>query len=161
MPDRTKLLIHVSRLAQVIRAAHRQGPDPFRESTILAAEQPEFVHYSTALYLAGCLAFLEGEDGAYSWTQPSPAHADFDSFVASHPPGKTSFLSRGISSSALNALACIRNAVTHNNGDLAKNRNPDPFRESTILRAAWRSSVRPGYRTSPLPGRSCSSAQRP
>ena len=123
MPDRTKLLIHVSRLAQVIRAAHRQGPDPFRESTILAAEQPEFVHYSTALYLAGCLAFLEGEDGAYSWTQPSPAHADFDSFVASHPPGKTSFLSRGISSSALNALACIRNAVTHNNGDLAKNRN--------------------------------------
>lgn len=121
MPDRTKLLVHLRRLSPLLEGAFRNGPGGTLEGKF-AAEQPVFIHYGCTFYLAGCLAFLEGEDGVHSWDIPSAAHSDFDTFVASYPPPpKSSFNFRGINNAAMNALASIRNAVVHNAGDLAKN----------------------------------------
>lgn len=123
MTDRTKLLVHLRRLSGLFDSAFRNGPDGTLEGKF-AAEQPIFVHHGNAFYLAGCLAFLEGEDGLYSWNRASSSHPDFDSFVASYPAHpKDPFSAKGINKSALDALVCIRNAVTHNDGDLAKNKN--------------------------------------
>lgn len=123
MPDRTKLLVHLRRLSGLFENAFRNGPDGMflgRDS----AEQPIFVHHGCAFYLAGCLAFLEGEDGAYSWNNPEVSSPDFDSFVAGYPtPPKNSYNTRGINKASMNALAQIRNAVIHHGGDLALNRN--------------------------------------
>ena len=105
--------------------AHREGPNGSLEGKF-GEEHPDFVHYSNAIYLAGCLAFLEGEDGKYSWNLPGASHSDFDTLAAAEPaPPKPSFRECGISASALDALACVRNAVSHNGGDLAKNWNED------------------------------------
>lgn len=123
MADRTKLLVHLRRLSGLLERAFANGPDGTLEGKF-AAEQPFFVHHSCAFYLAGCMAFLEGEDGSYSWNIPSANNPDFDSFVASYPAApKPSFGARGITKAAMDALACIRNAVVHHAGDLAKNRN--------------------------------------
>ena len=123
MPDRTKLLVHLRRLSNLLDGAFRNGPDGTLEGKF-GKEHPAFIHHSCTFYLAGCMAFLEGEDGAYSWNIPSAAHPDFDAFVACNPPSpKPSFNSRGINKAAMSALACIRNAVVHHAGDLAKNNN--------------------------------------
>ncbi|MEA3419850.1 MAG: hypothetical protein U9Q90_10685 [Campylobacterota bacterium] len=123
MPDRTKLLVHLRRLSGLFENAFRNGPDGTLEGKF-AAEQPTFIHHSCSLYLAGCLAFLEGEDGTRSWNIPGTNNADFDNFVAIHPaPPKDSFQARGINKASMNILVEIRNAVTHNNGDLTRNRN--------------------------------------
>jgi len=123
MADRTKLLVHLRRLSDLFERAFRNGPDGTVEGKF-AAEQPIFVHHGNAFYLAGCMAFLEGEDGSYSWNSPSASNSDFDSFVANYPaPPKASFRAQGINRAAMDALACIRNAVIHHDGDLANNRN--------------------------------------
>lgn len=123
MPDRTKLLVHLRRLSDLLGKAFREGPDGTLEGKF-AQEHPVFIHHSCSFYLAGCLAFLESEDGAYSWNVSGTNHADFDVFSSSYPAApKESFSSRGISKNNLNALAEIRNAVIHNNGDLSRNRN--------------------------------------
>ncbi|MDP1654255.1 MAG: hypothetical protein Q8L56_16205 [Rhodocyclaceae bacterium] len=123
MADRTKLLVHLRRLSTLLEGAFRNGPDGTLEGKF-SAEQPVFIHHGCTFFLAGCLGFLEGEDGAYSWNIPSATHSDFDTFVASYPPSpKPSFNSRGINKAAMSALACIRNAVVHHAGDLAKNNN--------------------------------------
>jgi len=121
MPDRTKLLIHVRRLSGLLESAFRNGPDGTLEGKY-GAEHPAFIHHSCTFYLAGCLAFLEGDYGPYSWNRPSASNPDFDNFVANYPAHpKTSFGVRGINKASMNALACIRNAVIHHAGDLAKN----------------------------------------
>ena len=123
MPNRTKLLVHLRRLSGLFDKAFRNGPDGTLEGNF-ALEHPTFVHHGCAFYLAGCLAFLEGEDGAYSWNLSGENDADFDAFVTVHPtPPKESFLARGINTKNMNALVEVRNAVTHNNGDLTQNRN--------------------------------------
>ena len=123
MPDRTKLLIHLRRLSGLFENAFRNGPDGTLEGKF-ASEQPVFIHHACAFYLAGCLAFLEGEDKAYSWNNPGTNNSDFDTFVASNPAmPKDSYGSRGINKVSMNALAEVRNAVVHNDGDLANNRN--------------------------------------
>lgn len=123
MPDRTKLLVHLRRLSGLLENAFRNGPDGTLEGKF-ALEHPTFIHHSCSFYLAGCLAFLEGEDGAYSWNIPGANDADFDAFVAIHPaPPRDSYQTRGINKANMNVLAEIRNAVTHNNGDLTQNRN--------------------------------------
>jgi hypothetical protein len=67
------------------------------------------------------LAYLEGEDGAYSWNASSQRGTSFDDFARSHPPPpKQSFASNGINTTSLRALADIRNAVAHHAGDLRK-----------------------------------------
>lgn len=123
MADRTKLLVHLRRLSGLFEKAFRNGPNGTLEGKF-AAEQPVFIHHGCAFYLAGCLAFLEGEDGAYSWNKPGASNSDFDTFVAGYPaPPKTSYGARGISKASMNALAQVRNAVIHHGGDLAKNIN--------------------------------------
>lgn len=120
MVDRTKLLVHFRRLNGVLESAIRNGPDGSLEGKF-AAEHPVFVHHACSFYLIGCLAYLEGEDGAYSWDIPSASHSDFDTFAGSYPSTpKASFLSQGISKVSLRALADIRNAVAHHAGDLSQ-----------------------------------------
>jgi hypothetical protein len=123
MADRTKLLVHFRRLSTVFQNAVAHGPDGSLTGKF-ETEHPIFVHYACAFYLAGCLAFLEGEDGAYSWNRRSASYADFDQFVDSYPPvPKASYAKRGVNKAALHALACVRNAVIHHDGDLAQNRD--------------------------------------
>jgi hypothetical protein len=123
MNDRTKLLIHLRRLSNLLGKSFREGPNGTLEGKY-ALEHPHYIHYTCGIYLAGCLAFLEGEDGSYSWNKPGSAHADFDSFASSHPASDP-YLSRGISGANLDALAELRNAIVHNDGDLALNKNPN------------------------------------
>ena len=123
MTDRTKLLVHLRRLSDLLGNAFRYGPDGTLTGKF-EAEHPDFVHYSCAFYLAGCLAFLEGEEGGYSWNKASQSDSSFDSFASRYPePPKKSYRSRGITKGSLNALACIRNGVIHNDGDLTRNQN--------------------------------------
>jgi len=82
MTDRTKLLIHLNRIHTVFRNAIHYGPDGTKEGKF-AAEHPAFTHYACAFYLAGCLSFLEGRDGSYSWNQTGAGGQSFDVFVAS------------------------------------------------------------------------------
>lgn len=120
MADRTKLLVHLRRLSGVFGSAIRNGPDGTLEGKF-ADEHPVFVHHACSFYLIGCLAYLEGEDGAYSWDLPSASHTNFDTFAAGFPPPpKTSFLTRGVSKASLRVLADIRNAVAHYAGDLSQ-----------------------------------------
>lgn len=120
MADRTKLLVHFRRLSGVLESAIRNGPDGTLEGKF-AAEHPVFVHHACSFYLIGCLAYLEGEDGAYSWDSPSTRHSDFDTFAGAFPlPPNASFLSRGVSKVTLRALADIRNAVAHRAGNLSQ-----------------------------------------
>jgi hypothetical protein len=123
MADRTKLLVHLRRLSNLLGRAFREGPDGTLEGKA-GAEQPVFVHYGCAFYVAGSLAFLEGEDGAYSWNTVGASSPDFDKFVSGYPATpKASFASRGINKATMDAIAQIRNAVVHHDGDLAKNKN--------------------------------------
>ena len=123
MANRTKLLVHLRRISGMFEHAFRHGPDGTLEGKH-GLEHPIFIHHSVGFYLIGCFAYLEGEDGTCSWKQPSQTNSDFDTFAASNPPPpKQSFSSRGITKDALNALVCIRNAIAHNDGDLAKNKD--------------------------------------
>lgn len=125
MTNRTKLLVHLRRISGLFANAIRNGPDGSLEGKF-QVEHPTFVNYSLGFYLVGCLAYLEGEDGSYSWNKSSLHHSDFDTFAAVYPgQPKASYSARGITKSNLNALACIRNAVAHHDGDLAKNRDPN------------------------------------
>lgn len=120
MNDRTKLIVHIRRISGLFENAIRNGPDGSLEGKF-EHEHPTFIHHSVGFYLVGSLAYLEGEDGSYSWNNPSATYSDFDSFANTNPSPKERFSSRGITKENLNALACIRNAVAHNNGDLSKN----------------------------------------
>lgn len=123
-PDRTKLLVHLRRLGYLFEHAFRNGPDGTLEGKF-AVEHPTFIHHSCGFYLAGCLAYLEGEDGAFSWNKVGAQSSDFNAFVQAYPaPPKQSYASRRINKAILNALTQVRNAVVHNGDDLAKNKNP-------------------------------------
>ena len=123
MPNRSELLIHLNRLSTVLGKAIRQGPDGSLEGKF-ATEHPAFTHYACAFYLAGCLSFLEGRDGSYSWNQTNASGQDFDSYVPTFPvPPRDSFAAMGINATSMDAMAQIRNAVVHHDGDLAQNRN--------------------------------------
>lgn len=118
MADRTKILVHFRRLSGVFEHAIRNGPDGTLEGKH-GAEHPAFVHYSCAFYLIGVLAYLEGNNGSYSWNLAGSGHADFDQFIAT----RAEYAGKNISKASLDALACIRNAVAHNDGDLSLNHN--------------------------------------
>ena len=122
--DRTKLLVLLRRISCVFENAIRNGPDGTLEGKF-KDEHPLFIHYACSFYLSGVLAYLEGEDGERSWNEPSSCHKDFDTYAASNPINKSSFLSRGYSCENLDALAELRNAIVHNDGDLTSKRKPD------------------------------------
>lgn len=110
------------RLSNYLDRAFREGPDGTLEGNF-KSEHPIFIHTSNAFYLSGCLAFLEGSNDKYSWNKQSPFYAkgDFDHFTQNNPSNRNNYASYGISKANMDALACIRNAVTHINSDLAKN----------------------------------------
>lgn len=123
MTDRIKLLVHLRRLSNLFEGAFRNGPDGTLDGRF-AGEHPTFVHHGCGFYLAGCFAYLEGEDGACSWNKAGAQSSDFDVFVASYPASpKQSFTERGINKASMNALVHVRNAVVHNGNDLGKNTN--------------------------------------
>ena len=123
MNNRNKLLVHINRLNTVFNNAIEYGPDgsltgKFKE------EHPLFIHHSIGFYLIGCFAYLASEKGDYSWNKPGNEFTCFDTFAKVHPVKKESYFDRGITKSSLSALACIRNAVAHNDCDLSLNRDP-------------------------------------
>lgn len=119
MADRAEFLIHARRLHNALRHAVENidvAPDK------LAIERPLFEHFASGIYLAGCLAFLEGKYGTQPWLPKLPQQVPFDHFLQQLPSKTASILSAaGISQKGVEALVCIRNAVTHNDSDLAKN----------------------------------------
>jgi hypothetical protein len=122
-PDRKKLLVHIRRIATLLQDAMRNGPDGTLEGEF-GDEHPTFVHQACGFYLAGSLAYLEGEDGAHSWNKSGAQFTDFDAFLNAYPPPpKDSYAKRGFTKSRMNALAELRNAIVHNDGDLSKNKN--------------------------------------
>lgn len=115
--------MHVRRIPGLIENAIRNGPDGSLDDKF-KNEHPIFTNTIVGFYLAGSLAYLEGEDGSYSWNTVSPSHADFDAFTDLTPtPRSRSFKTKGVSKLNLDALACIRNAVIHHDGDLSLNRD--------------------------------------
>ncbi|HEY9098314.1 MAG TPA: hypothetical protein VIN38_05525 [Thiobacillus sp.] len=119
MVDRSEFLIHARRLHNALRYAIENmdvAPDK------LAIERPLFEHYASGIYLAGSFAFLEGKYGKQPWLPTPPRQVPFDQFLQQLPPKvENTFAVAGISQKGVRALVCIRNAVTHNDSDLAKN----------------------------------------
>jgi hypothetical protein len=73
------------------------------------------------MYLAGTLAFLEGKHGNRPW-RPNTASIGLDAFLAAGNDKRKSILvTAKVSEAGLDAIACIRNAVVHNDADLARN----------------------------------------
>jgi hypothetical protein len=118
--NRTKLLIHFRRLPNLLSKAFEDGAAGTLDDKY-AAEHPEFVHHACAFYLIGILAYLEGEGGKHSWNKRSERYGNFDFYVQSCPLAwDKKFSSKGINTASLQALADIRNAVVHNEGDLSR-----------------------------------------
>ena len=116
--------VHLRRISSIFEHAFSYGPDGSLNGKF-AVEHPTFIHYGCAFYLAGCLAYLAGEDGECSWDKVGAKGSDFDRFVLTYPePPKRNYASRNINKSTLKALVELRNAVVHNGGNLAKNYNP-------------------------------------
>jgi hypothetical protein len=119
MADRAEFLIHARRLHNALRHSI-ENMDVAPEK--LATERPLFEHFASGMHLAGCLAFLEGKYGTQPWLPKPPQQRSFDQFLQQLPPKVAStFSEAGISQNGVEALVCIRNAVTHNDSDLAKN----------------------------------------
>jgi hypothetical protein len=121
MKPSTKNLIFGRRIHNALRYAIEDG-DGKTDDNWLNIERPIFEHSLCGLYLTGTLSFLEGKLGTFSWNKPGKSHADFTAFITSLTGSKKEAIAdKGISSSSLDALVCIRNAITHNNNDLSKN----------------------------------------
>ncbi len=129
--DRTKILVHLRRIPNLLGNAFRHGPDGSLDGEF-ATEHPVFVHQSCGFYLLGCLAYLVDEAGEYSWNKPGLNFADFDLFCDSFPADR-SWKERGIAKDRMCALAEIRNAAAHNGYDASRNRNRNSV---TIIAAA-------------------------
>ena len=115
MSDRSEFLVLARRLHNAFRHAVSDG-DGRTDATWVESEKPLFDHYACGWYLAGTLAFLEGRYGKAAWM------GTLDSFVAGRPAGqRDNYAKAKVSEATCDALVCIRNAVFHNDGDLAKN----------------------------------------
>lgn len=123
MTDRSKFRVFARRLHYGLRRAIEDG-DGRVDSEWVHVERPHFEHYTCGMYLIGSLAYLEGKYGETSWTRPSSMYADIDDFIANlSDPIRRKFRSFGVSRAGLDALVCIRNAITHNENDLSGNRD--------------------------------------
>ena len=117
MPDRTKFLMFGRRMTAALKSFANDGggSDPVK----WAKERPHFEHAASGIFLAGSLAYLVGKYGEEpkAWKRAGTRGSDFDTFVQKND----NFSKARISKSGLDALVCIRNALTHNDGDLALN----------------------------------------
>jgi hypothetical protein len=118
MTDRTELLMYARRLHNVLRHAIEDG-DGRTDDHWLEVEKPIFAHYSCLMYLAGVMSYLEDKYDTRPWQNSGKDFEEFKDYIANC--GIDSFQRLAISSSKLEALVCIRNAVIHNSGDLTKN----------------------------------------
>ncbi len=130
MIDRKPFLMFGRRFHDVFRGVIENGDG--RDPNVWAQERGIFEHYSSGMYLSGCLAYLEGVYGRAPWNQ-KPSGDNFDTFLSNHPVKhqRENFKKAGISSAGLNALVCIRNAYIHNASDLSKNDDKDSLRKVT------------------------------
>ena len=84
----------------------------------------DFQHYCSAMYLAATLAFIEGKHGRRAW-KSSTAHIGLNDFlILRDDKRKVTLLNANVSEAGIDALVCIRNAVVHNDADLAQNSDP-------------------------------------
>ena len=93
-------------------------------------ERPHFEHAACGIFLAGTLSYLEGkykEGKTTSWKRPGVLETDFDTHVQKNE----NFKKVNISKNGLDALVCIRNAVTHNDSDLAENIDTESLEKVT------------------------------
>lgn len=119
MTGRTAFLIHARRLHNALRYAI-ENLDVTPQQ--LATERPLFEHFACGMYLAGSLAFLEGKYCTQPWRPKSPQQGTFDQFLQQLPAKQAKiFQVAAISQNGIEALICIRNALTHNDSDLARN----------------------------------------
>jgi len=123
MSDRTEFLIYARRLHNALRHSIEDG-DGRTDDHWKNVERSLFEHYTCGMYLAGSLAFLEGRYGEKPWNGVGPNQVDFDTFLQQLEGAvKERFEKARISKSGIEALVCIRNAVTHNYNDLSKNKD--------------------------------------
>lgn len=119
--DRTDFLMIGRRLPEAFTHYFNDGGG--REAKKWAVERPHFEHVACGIYLAGCLAFLEGrykpKGEPAPWNRPGVRGENFDVFVEEN----ANFVKAQVSECGLDALICIRNAFTHNYNDLAGNRD--------------------------------------
>lgn len=121
MAGRTEFIIYARRVHNALRHAIEDG-DGRTDDQWLHKERPLFEHYSCAIYLAGCLSFLEDKYGTRPWRIPAKTHLTLDSFIQDLPDHpRDRFTEIGVSDAGLEALICIRNALTHNDSDLSRN----------------------------------------
>lgn len=119
--EHTDFLVFGRRLHNAFRYAINNG-DGRNDDQWLLKEKPKFEHYTCGMYLTGNLSFLEGKYGKKCWKQTNPDYLDFNSFMQTlNEKQKNNFNNIGISEKGLEALICIRNAITHNNNDISKN----------------------------------------
>ncbi len=117
MSDRTEFLMFGRRIHEALRHYAKDGGG--RKPEQWAKERPHFEHAACGIFLVGSLSYLEGKYGVKPkpWNRPGVRATDFDSFVQEN----ANFTKYHISKNGLDALVCIRNAITHNDSDLAKN----------------------------------------
>ncbi len=127
MGDRTEFLMFGRRVHEALRHFAKCGGG--RPTEQWAKERPHFEHAACGIFLAGSLAYLEGKYKGKSkpWNRPGVLETDFDSFVQKN----ANFTKSHISKNGLDALICIRNAVTHNDSDLAQNSDPNSLAKVT------------------------------
>lgn len=128
MTDRTELLMYARRLHDALKHAIETG-DGRTDDRWLNIERPIFEHYCCTMYLAGALAYLEDKYGDRPWNKPGANCGTFNDYISNS--GTRSFQNANLSSSKLDALVCIRNAVIHNGGDLARNRDRNALQKVT------------------------------
>ena len=120
--------MYARRLHNALRHAIEDG-DGRTDDHWVNVERPIFEHYSCSMYLSGMLAYLEDKYGVRPWNNPGKNHGTFEDYVTNS--GINSFQNLGLSSSTLEALVCIRNAVIHNGSDLSKNKDPNSLQKVT------------------------------
>ena len=125
MSERSEFLVLGRRLHDALRHAVSDGGGR-TGAEWLQSEKPLFDHYACGWYLAGTLAFLEGRYGENAWS------GALDSFVAAQSDDhQANYAKAKVTEATCDALVCIRNAIIHNDGDLAMNRDPDSLAKVT------------------------------
>ena len=121
MAARSEFLMFGRRIHYALRHAIEDG-DGRTDDEWLKVERPLFEHGMCSMYLLACLAYLEGKyqkagSKEKPWSTPGIKEVDFDKFFGKHK----AYPKFRIDKKKLDALVCIRNAITHNNCDLARN----------------------------------------
>ena len=124
MSDRTELLMYARRLHNALRSIIDDG-DGRTDEHWINVEKPIFEHYVCSMYLSGVLSYLEDKYGQRPWNLDGESYSNFNQYIENS--GIKSFQLLELSSSKIEALVCIRNAVMHNGGDLSKNRDINCF----------------------------------